>query len=761
VPVVDPEDLLVDADRSPRPGPSGGISPDAPDISPTAGSPAASPAAHALALVTGRLTSGEVRAPQVAMCDAVAAAVANRRHLVVQAGTGTGKSLAYLVPAALSGRKVVVATATKALQDQLAKKDLPLVQAALAPEGHRFSFAVLKGRANYLCRQRVAEMSGDAEPAEQQAFDDAAAVAPPDDAPAADAPGAGTDAETPTRLAEQVLRLVRWAEETDSGDQAELDFEPHPHAWAAVSVGPRECPGAFHCPSGSTCFAEAARGAAARADIVVVNTHLYGSHLASGYAVLAEHDVVVFDEAHALEDVMTACLGVEVTAGRLRALATASRGLVADAGGGRARRGRATSGASEAVEAVTAAALALDGALAARLGERVLADDESGPSAADAALGDALSLAAQRVRALLAELRADAARGPSLPLQGGDLGREEPRVDETGRRARALSAAGHLLDDLDRIAARRPEDVAWVDGTPRAPVLRVSPVDVGTPLADILWPEVTAVLTSATIPIRLAERLGLERGHAAEAETGGRGGQPEAQRADPGVDELDVGSPFDYRSQALLYVARHLPDRASAAAEAAIHDELELLINAAGGRTLALFTSRRAMEAATLELRSRLDMTVLMQDDFPKPRLLREFAEDEAACLFATIGLWQGVDVMGPALSLVTVDRLPFARPDDPLMQARRDRAGPAAFRTVDLPRAATMLAQGAGRLIRSATDHGVVAVLDPRLATAGYRGVLLAGMPPMRRTTDRRQVVDFLRRILPAGAPDGAAPAQ
>jgi ATP-dependent DNA helicase DinG len=293
-------------------------------------------------------------------------------------------------------------------------------------------------------------------------------------------------------------------------------------------------------------------------------------------------------------------------------------------------------------------------------------------------------------------------------------------------------AASHLAEDLRRYAARRPDEVAWVDGSPRSPLLRLSPIDVGPTLAATLWGEVTAVLTSATIPVRLAERLGLDE-------------RP--------LDQLDVGSPFDYRANALLYVARHLPDRRHPDAEAALHEELAALIDAAGGRTLALFTSWRALRAAVESLSERLGVEVLAQGDLPKPRLLRTFAEEETSCLFATLGFWQGVDVPGRALSLVTLDRLPFARPDDPLFAARRERVGDDAFGLVDLPRAATLLAQGAGRLVRSAEDFGVVAVLDPRLATASYRRVLLSALPPMRRTTDRRAVEAFFAEKL-AGAP-------
>ena len=265
-------------------------------------------ATRLLARIVAELPGGgEERPGQAEMAATVARAIRTGTHLVIQAGTGTGKSLAYLAPASQSGRTVVVATATKALQDQLATKDLPLVARAL--EGP-FSWAVLKGRSNYLCRQRASEV-GDG--ADQQSF-----VEPVD--------GEAAEAVVDTgRLADQLRRLLRWANETSSGDRADLPFEPSARAWSMVSVGPRECPGAFRCPSGSRCFAEAARDQAQAADIVVVNTHLYGAHLAAGGGVLPPHDVVIFDEAHALEEVMTDSLGVELTPGRFRALGAASR----------------------------------------------------------------------------------------------------------------------------------------------------------------------------------------------------------------------------------------------------------------------------------------------------------------------------------------------------------------------------------------------------------------------------------------------------
>jgi ATP-dependent DNA helicase DinG len=274
------------------------------------------------------------------------------------------------------------------------------------------------------------------------------------------------------------------------------------------------------------------------------------------------------------------------------------------------------------------------------------------------------------------------------------------------------------------LASLTDEQVAWVDGGSRFPTLRVSPIEVGPLLAERLWGEVTAVLTSATVPVGLRQRLGLP-----------------ADR----TDELDVGSPFDYPSHAVLYVARSLPDRRRPESEPAIHDELAALMTAAGGRTLALFTSWRAMTAAVAALRERVAFPLLAQSDLPKPALIEAFQSDEATCLFATLGFWQGVDIPGSTLSVVAIDRIPFPRPDDPVLQARRDRAGASAFQTVDLPRAGTLLAQGAGRLIRSAEDRGVVAVLDSRLASASYRGVLLARVPPMRRVVERRVVEEFL----------------
>lgn len=616
--------------------------------------------------VVGALPGGgEARTGQAAMAEAVARAIEESRHLIVEAGTGTGKSLAYLVPAVLSGARVVVATATKGLQDQLAGKDLPFLADQLDTE---VSFAVLKGRSNYLCLQRVAEL-GAATDAEQLGLDGVAEGAP----------------------VEEIEQLVAWADATSSGDRAELSFEPSTRAWSAVSVGPRECPGAAKCPKGEVCFTERARRAAAQADIVVVNTHLYGLDIATGGGVLPDHDVVVVDEAHQLEEIVSATTGVEITAGRFQNLARTVRAIVAD---------------DVLVAALDAAGYAFADELAGVAGRRLDTPLEGPLAEAIVAARETTAKALEAVRKVPTDV-------------GGDV---------AARRERALKAATSLVDDLDLALAVPESHVAWVAGSPDFPALTLTAIDVAGVLAEGLWSRRTAVLTSATIPPNLGATLGLDPGQ---------------------FDELDVGSPFDYEQHALLYCAASMPDPRDEGYEAALHRELEALIVAAGGRTLALFTSWRAMDAAARALSPRLPWKVLTQRDLPKPALVDAFRADEQSCLFATMGFWQGIDLPGRTLSLVTIDRLPFPRPDDPVLSARRERVRGDAFRLIDLPRAATLLAQGAGRLIRSAEDRGVVAVLDKRLATAArYRWEIVNALPPMRRTKDRAEVEAFLKQI-------------
>ncbi len=613
--------------------------------------------------ITAQLPTGEQRAGQIEMAEAVARSIVEGDHLVVEAGTGTGKTFAYLVPCIVSGRRVVVATATKTLQDQLATKDLPFLAEHL---DHPFTFAVLKGRSNYICLQRVREL--DADGTEQLAL----------------------EIGGPKPPSEEIAALARWSTTSLTGDRSELTIEPSPRAWAAVSVGPRECPGASKCPKGGDCFTERARRAASDADVVVVNLHLYGLHLATHGAVLPEHEVVIIDEAHQLEDIVAATSGVELTAGRFTALARNVAAIIAD---------------PDIVRDVDELGSMWRDSLTEERGRRIRGQLDGEPARI-------LTLARARIDKAMTALRA-------IP--------DESKGDVTARKQRAMQAATSLIDDINSCQEIRASEVAWIEGTAEFPVLRIAPIDVGELLDETLWTQTTAVLTSATLPVALPVQLGI----------------PETR-----FERVDVESPFDYPEQALLYCAAHMPDPRSATFDESMHDELEALITAAGGRTMALFTSYRALNLAVEALRDRVDVPILGQDDYPKPALIERFTDDPESCLFATMGFWQGVDVPGATLSLVTIDRLPFPRPDDPLLQARRERAKADAFKVVDIPRATTLLAQGAGRLIRSTSDKGVVAVFDPRMAKANYRWDFVNSLPPMKRTKDRSEVEEFLKAL-------------
>ncbi len=613
---------------------------------------------------------GESREGQRVMVRAVAAAVSRNRHLVVEAGTGIGKSLAYLVPTALSGRRVVIATATKNLQDQLAAKDAPLVAAHMT--GLRV--AVLKGRSNYLCKLRAQEVGGGA----QMSFDD--------------------EEEVPSGVTRQVRQILQWANTTATGERDELSFEVDHRAWRSLSVTPQECLGRVQCPQGSACFAERAKDTAASSDIVIVNTHLYAAHLSAGSSILPEHDLVVFDEAHEVLDIFATMLGTSLNATRFRAVAALARGVLGAAG---------------------ADLLSDLGGYADRLAQALLVQFDAGITTG---IGE-------EVTALLDE-------GSRLCSEVVERLRSE-KSDDAGtehRRIRAQGPTVHLANDLARLRAVTGDELLWLTKREREVDLELSLVDVGPRLRGELWSGVTGVLTSATIPANLVRDLGLV----------------------DLADEVRVESPFDYQNHALLYVPEHLPTRTDDAAEAAIADELVDLITAAGGRTLALFTNRLVMRRVAEAVRARLATTVLVQDTLSRQRLIEKFRDEDAASLFAVTSYWQGVDVPGNSLSLVTIDRLPFSRPDDPLSQARRDRAGDRAFYDVDVPRAAMLLAQGVGRLIRTTSDRGVVAVLDTRLATAGYRSRLLNRLPPMRRTRAKDEVLTFLREINSSPPTDG-----
>jgi ATP-dependent DNA helicase DinG len=634
------------------------------DVGAGADPTAISTALEALATVTAALPAAEDRAGQRQMAELVAGSIQHGRHLVVQAGTGTGKTLAYLVPAITSGKRTVVVTATKALQDQLANKDLPFLAAELESLGHEIDWAVLKGRSNYVCLQRLREMgqadTGQLELEEMSALN---------------------------KL--EIKKIAEWAGGSDTGDQAELDWSPSDAAWRSVSVGSDECPGADRCPMGNECFAEHARRRAQVSDVTVVNTYLYGLHVGSGGAILPDHDVVVFDEAHVLEDTMSDTVGVQVSPGRFVTVSATVRRFLDDA---------------QLVGSIADLAPLLREAFRPFAGKRL---DTPLPAEIRSVLEDAQS---------------------RLTRVGGVIADIETQVDDAQqRKLRAQKMVTRSIEAIDAALAAGDGTVPFVSGSPDSPRLEIAPLDVGPTLNANVWQDHTAILTSATIPSSLANRVGLP---------------------DETTSTADVGSPFDYEHQALLYCALHLAPPKSPKFRDQVADELISLISAAGGRTLALFTSWAAMDHAVEAVRDEIDVPLLTQRDLPKPALIRAFAESEETCLFATTGMFQGVDVPGRTLSLVVIDKLPFPRPDDPLLSARREQLGADAFSQIDVPRAATLLAQACGRLIRNLDDRGVVAVLDSRLGTARYRWDIVQALPPMKRTRDRAEVEAFLKTL-------------
>jgi ATP-dependent DNA helicase DinG len=675
---------------------------------------------------------GSPRPGQQEMASAVAQAVVTGRHLLVQAGTGTGKSLAYLVPAVAHAvrtqRPVVVTTATLALQAQVVDRDLPRVADALGELlGRRPTWQLVKGRRNYLCRHKL--LGGF--PAEEDTLFDLPGLPGTDAAPVEAATG-GAPAPS-SRLGREVVRLRAWAERTRSGDRDELVPGVSERAWRQVSVSAEECLGSQRCPLAAECHSERARARAHQVDVVVSNHAFVAIDAFEGRQMLPEHELLVVDEAHELADRVTSVISDELSAAAVEMAAKRAR-----------RAGAADTGRLQDAGAMFAAALdelpegRITGPLPDFLRISLSALRDAARALATSLKGDPSTAgpdgARQVARAAIQELFDVADRvvsGPEPASSGPDGGRPGERTDER---------AGE-----DDAVAR---DVVWVsrmrrnDGVERVG-LHVAPLSVAGLLRERLFADRTVVLTSAT----------LTPGGSFDA-TAGAVGLRGAQA--PSWQGLDVGSPFDYPRQGILYVARQLSAPGRDGVSGATLDELADLITAAGGRTLGLFSSRRAAEYAAEQLRERLDLPILCQGDDATPTLVRDFARDPATCLFGTLSLWQGVDVPGSACQLVVIDRIPFPRPDDPLAAARQQavaRAGGNGFMAVAATHAALLLAQGIGRLIRTAADRGVVAVLDSRLATARYAGFLRASLPPFWTTADREVVLEALRRI------DAAAP--
>ncbi|WP_265523391.1 ATP-dependent DNA helicase [Oerskovia flava] len=659
-----------------------------------------------LDLAVGRLGGGR-REGQHRMAAAVAEAIEGGEHLLVQAGTGTGKSLGYLVPAVrhavCAEERVIVSTATLALQRQVITRDLPLVAEAVAPQLPRAPrIALLKGWHNYACLHKIAGGYPQDEPT---LFD------LPGAEPAGAAEHPRPERTGAAALGEQVVRARAWAEETGTGDRDDLVPGVSDRAWRQVSVTSLECLGQ-KCPLLEDCFPERARATAREADVVVTNHAMLGIAASGSPGVLPEHEVLVVDEAHELSDRVTAAATVDLSVPALEHAVRLAR-----------RQGAART-------EVLDDAIAAFGTVVTNL------PAERFPDGLPDAARDVVAAVRDAARGVLSDLKPEPGAGPGAPADTGMKVAQSTmlQVFEIAERM-AGDPTGH-----DVLWCSRPgEGGSWTgDGVSR---LHAAPLAVSGLIRTHLLTERTGVFTSATLALGgtfdpLARSLGLD---AAEAPWRGE----------------DVGSPFDYPRQGILYIAKHLPTPGRDAATEHQLDEIAALVEASGGRTLGLFSSRRAALAATEALRERLDVPVLCQGDDQLPTLVRQFADDPATCLFGTLSLWQGVDVPGPACQLVLIDRIPFPRPDDPVKSARAravEAAGGNGFMQVSATHAALLLAQGAGRLIRSTDDRGVVAVLDPRLATARYGSFLTRSMPDFWQTTDRTVALAALERLVALG---------
>ncbi|NUP74186.1 MAG: ATP-dependent DNA helicase, partial [Sinomonas sp.] len=563
---------------------------------------------------------GQQRDGQHEMVRQVAKAIDEGKHLLVQAGTGTGKSLAYLVPliahARSGGRPAVVATATLALQAQIVGRDLPWLLEARTPqlEGP-VEIALVKGRSNYLCKHKLSGGFPTEEPAEGQLFalGEDTAVAHPAATPGGSGPS--------TQLGREVKRLREWAEETETGDRDDLVPGVSDRAGRQVSVTALECLGAQRCPLAAECFSELARHRGAEADIVVTNHAMLAINAFEGLNVLPEYDVVVVDEAHELQDRVTGAVSAQLSV----AMATSA-----------ASNARRHCGIS--VEALQAAASQLELALAAvptGLLTRGLTEE----------LGQAVALLRDACRAALSDAKAGEGRADKQGTADG--GRQVAR----SRLLAILECCERLLDAdsngevvwISRAGAFDPSTGYTAPADDAPATLSIAPLNVGGKLRDGLFADHTVILTSATLAI----------GAAFEPAAGGLG---LLGNGAPSWTGVDVGSPFDYPKQGMLYVARHLPKPGRGLSAEAV-DELEALIRASSGGALCLFSSRRAAEDAADQLRGRLDVEILCQGESSMSALVRQFAEEPDTCLFGTMSLWQGVDVPGPACRLVVIDR--------------------------------------------------------------------------------------------------------
>ena len=642
--------------------------------------------------------NGQTRDGQIEMAEAVTNSIVDRHHLMVQAGTGTGKSLAYLVPAIVSGKRTLIATATLALQRQLVDRDLPKIVPALEKYlGRDISYGIYKGVGNYVCLQKLNSEEPD-----------------PDTELVLEFSSLGKDAQ----------RLRAWVETPGvSGDRDEAP-EVDRRVWAASSVSGRECVGADICNFGAKCFAANAKAKALNSDIVVTNHTLLALEVVESHPILPERDVIVLDEAHEFMDRTTQAVTEELTAPRVARAAAMARKYKAISN---KLVDSFTHASDDFADAMDAYADFMRGDLEASRKLETLPNE--------------LESAVRRVR--------ETAQAIMQFLQADD---EIIDTNELAERARVKGAVNEVSVTAQKLLKLGKGQVLWYE--PTFKTLYLAPLSVSNVLRENMLRQTPVIATSATLTVgsgfdAMAKQIGFVVGDEADDE-------PEEDSIDPAnVQMIDVGSPFDFAQQGMLYLPKHLPEPGRDGVAPEVLEHLGELIDAAGGRTLALFSSWRGVEAADAHLRkvlAELPIRIITQKrgDAVAP-LVEKFASDETSVLLGTMTLWQGVDVPGAACTLVAIDRIPFPRPDDPVMSARAaevDAAGGSGFMSVSLPRAALLLAQGTGRLIRSVDDRGVVAILDSRIVNKRYGSVLLNSIPPLWRTSDPQIIKESLQRL-------------
>lgn len=649
------------------------------------------------ALLDAHLPGFEARDDQRAMIAAVQDAVARGSDLCVEAGTGTGKTLAYLLPILASGKTAIIATATRQLQSQLLRHDVPVARAAT---GSTAVVAVLKGRSNYICLHRMA-----------QTMQRHALTAPPG-----------------------LLAVESAARTSATGDIAEVtDVAQDAPIWPHVTSTADNCLGS-ECPVYEDCFVVRARRAALAAGLLIVNHHLLLADYAlrdrfDGALLLPAADVIVIDEAHALPDVASSFFGVTLSSRRCTNIVDDLHDLAAELGGEAGTViGAVADDLLPAVRALFAAATGsaprekVDGRMIAKLTphrDLLVARCKAGFRALGQRHVISEGPAVARVRDSLSMLQTDV-----LLALGGD---------NTGSKGAGGKGAGSKGAGSDGAGSDVPM-VRWLERRSRTAAFVAQPAETGPLLKRTLLAEPAArIFTSATLAFG-ADFSGFTRASGLDDDT---------------VPCLRLAGGFDYPKQALLYLPRHLPIPFAEGRDAAVAREIERLVTTSGGGAMALFTSRRGMRDAHNRLARNLSITCLLQGEASKEQLLQRFVAEQPAVLFATMGFWQGVDLAGDVLRLVILDKVPFPPPDDPLFAARSERIqadGGSSFHHLSLPAAAISLRQGFGRLIRSHSDRGVVAILDPRLARMPYGRRLVAALPPARRTSVWAEVEAFFR---------------